>query len=389
MSDSPNVRFPSERKKAHLEYYLTREPVFLAVLFGVAVVCFGAVSGLSGMYHSQRNSLGTEWSARGAEDLQQKRYDRAVVEFRTALVYSRDNYSYQLDLAEALLGQKKTEEAAAYLVNLWDREPENGLVNLELARISAQLGEADQALRYYHNAVYATWPGDRQEARQQARLELIDYLLKIGDKQQAQSELIALAANLDNDPARQAHLGDLFVKAGDYSDALAAYLLGLKTSRKDPLALEGAGHTAFQLGRYRQAHQYLQAAVAAGAHDPQVEDELKITQLVLRMDPFRSQISASERDRDVIEAFDAAKERLDSCAAANPASMPAAEQNLSESWTKLKPQINARGLRQNSDLALNAMELVFEIERQTSAPCGHPNPTDRALLLIARLHEGN
>ena len=59
-------------------------------------------------------------------------------ELRTALLYSRDNYSYQLNLAEALLGEGRRDEASAYLVNLWEREPENGQVNLELAYIAAQ-----------------------------------------------------------------------------------------------------------------------------------------------------------------------------------------------------------------------------------------------------------
>jgi hypothetical protein len=35
------------------------------------------------------------------------------------------------------------------------------------------------------------------------------------------------------------------------------------------------------------------------------------------------------------------------------------------------------------------MELVFNIERQTSATCGAPSGADLALLLIARLHEGS
>jgi hypothetical protein len=33
--------------------------------------------------------------------------------------------------------------------------------------------------------------------------------------------------------------------------------------------------------------------------------------------------------------------------------------------------------------------LVFEIERETSATCGIPSGADAALLLIAKLHEGN
>ena len=39
-------------------------------------------------------------------DLKAKRYHAAVRDFRGALLYSRDNYSYQLNLAEALLGMK-------------------------------------------------------------------------------------------------------------------------------------------------------------------------------------------------------------------------------------------------------------------------------------------
>ena len=84
----------------------------------------------------------------------------------------------------------------SYLINLWEREPENGHVNLELARIAAQKGETEQALRYYNNAIYATWPGDQEVERRDTRLELIEFLLSINAKAQAQSELIALAANL-------------------------------------------------------------------------------------------------------------------------------------------------------------------------------------------------
>ena len=69
-----------------------------------------------------------------------------------------DDYAYQLNLAEALIGLKRTGEASTYLVNLWDRQPEDGLVNLELARIAVQKGQTEQALRYYHNAIYAAWP---------------------------------------------------------------------------------------------------------------------------------------------------------------------------------------------------------------------------------------
>ena len=95
---------------------------------------------MSRAYHAQREALGNRWFTRGVADLNARRYDKAVADFRSALLYSRDNYHYQLDLAEALIGLVRTGEAYSYLLNLWEREPENGLVNLELARIAAQRG---------------------------------------------------------------------------------------------------------------------------------------------------------------------------------------------------------------------------------------------------------
>src|SRR5580698_3335900 len=179
-----------------LGLYPAREPVILALLSALAVVSFLAVGGLSRMYHAQQDALANRWFTRGTGDLKDGHFDRAVADFRAALRYSRDNYDFQLNLAQALIGLKRTDEAYAYLINLWEREPENGLVNLELARIAAQKGDTEHALRYYHDAIYAIWPSGQEVRRRDARLELIDYLLRINARTQAQSELIALAASL-------------------------------------------------------------------------------------------------------------------------------------------------------------------------------------------------
>jgi len=367
--------------------YITREPVILGLLLVLAVVLFLAVTGLSRLYHAQQESLGNRWFTRGMADLKQRRFDRAVIEFRAALVYSRDNYSYQLNLAEALLGQKRTSEAYAYLITLWDQQPENGVVNLELARIAAQENETEQTLRYYHNAIYATWPDNEEAERRDTRLELIEYLLRIKAKAQAQSELIALTANLGDDPALQAQAGDLFVRAQDYEHALAAYRVSLKSDRHRATALAGAGLAAFELGRYPLAYKYLQAAVASNPGDIQSADRLKTTELVLQMDPFQRQISVAQRNRIVVAAFATAGARLKACEASGSPS--AAEPTLAESWKKMKPHISTTGLLRNPDRAEAAMELVFNIERNTSATCGSPAGADQALLLIAKLHEGS
>jgi tetratricopeptide (TPR) repeat protein len=373
--------------------YLRREPVILALLSALAVAFFLAVTALSRIYEAQQESLGNRWFMRGAAELKLRHFESAATEFRAALLYSRDSYTYQLNLAEALVGLKRTAEAYAYFINLWEREPENGLVNLELARIAAQKGETEQTLRYYHNAIYAIWPGDQQVQRRDTRVELIQYLLNINAKAQAQAELIALAANLEDDPSQQTRVGDLFLQAQDYEHALAEYRLSLKARPHDAATLASAGSSAFQLGQYSLAERYLQAAESANPNDAQSAARLRTAALVMQMDPFQREISVAQRDRIVLEAFAAAGQRLESCSAAGaakgPATTPVAQPDLSEAWTKMKPRISELGLRRDPDLVNTAMELVFSIERQTSNACGAPSETDAALLLIAKLHESN
>jgi predicted Zn-dependent protease len=375
-----------------LPSYFAHEPLILVLLSAAAVLSFLAVTGLSRIYDSQQAFLGNRWFARGITDLQARHFEPAVAEFRNALLYSRDNYSYQLNLAEALLGLNRTNEAYSYLLSLWEREPENATVNLELARICAKRGERDNAIRYYHNAIYAIWNDDPDRQRRAARLELVEFLLKDNARPQAQAELLALAANLPDDPALLARVGDLFAQAEDHEHALAEYRQSLKLKPNDPAVMASAGRAAFELGRYAVAKSYLESAVSADPNDAQATDRLKTAVLVLKMDPFRRQISAAERGRIVIEAFQTAGKRLASCATASgftAASRDINPPDLLARWNEMKPKMRESGIRQNPDLVEQAMDLVFTIERQTRAECGPPTGTDLALLLISKLHEGS
>ena len=360
------------------------------VLTVMAVAFFLVVTGLSRAHRAQRQALGNRWFNRGVADLNAKRFDAAVMDFRAALLYSPDEYSYQLNLAEALIGEGHRAQAWAYLTNLRDREPDDGLVSLELARIAAQRGETNDAVRYYHNAVYAVWPPEQEARRQDARLELIEMLLRNGANAQAQGELIALAESVGPDPAQQERIGELFLRARDYGHALGALSTVLKTDAHNAGALAGAGYAAFELRRFPMAQQYLQAAVTANGNDTASEERLKTTQMVLDMDPFRRQLPVNERDKIVVQAFQTAGERLKTCKMSPVATASAGIQpSLNDDWTRLKPQVTEQGLRRNPDLVERAMDMVFRIERNTSAVCGTPTVKDLALLLIANMHEGS
>lgn len=376
---------------AKYRFYLRQRPTLLVVLSILTFLFFLGVTGLAKVYFRQRQALGTRWFTRGIADLRAQNYRAAVTEFRTALLYSRDDYSYQLNLAEALVGLKRSGEASAYLLNLWDREPENGLVNLELARIARQQGETDDAIRYYHDAVYAAWPRDQEGQRRESRLELIDLLLQIKDIGDAQAELIALAANVGDTPEIQQRIGDLFLRADDYEHALAAYRTLLQSNGHDAAAMAAAGYAAFQFGRYPLAQHYLEGAVAADPKDAQSSQLLQTTEAVLRMDPFRPQISTIDREKTVMSAFAVAGKRLTSCPIPNSgtAGPSGTAASLVDEWNALKPQVNLSGLRRDPDLANTAMDLAFRIEHQARIVCGQPVGEDLALSLIAKLHEGS
>lgn len=373
----------TEPRRLDLPPYLRREPVTLALLTGAAVVFFLAVSALAGFHDAQRESLAQRWAGRGVVDLKAEKYEPAVVDFRTALLYSRDSNAYQLSLAQALMGLHRNDEAEAYLLNLWEREPDNGLVSLELARIAASKGQTDQALRYYHNAIYATWTGKQDAARHQARLELIDYLLRIDAKPQADAELIDLEASFGRNSHEQLLLGQLFLQAGDSRRALAAFQQALSRHRHDPAVLAGAGEAAYQLALYADAARYLEGAHAAEPGNTEVTEKLKMAQAVLHWDPFRPQVSQEERNRMALDAFAAVGSRLKTCPS-NPQ-----VQALQQQWTRLHSQMKEGLLRRQPDLVNSAMNLVFAVEKQTANACGPQSDTDRALLLVSNLHEEN
>jgi predicted Zn-dependent protease len=272
------------------------------------------------------------------------------MEFRSALLYSRDNYAYQLNLAEALIGLKRTSEASTYLVNLWDRQPEDGLVNLSLARIAVHRGQTEQALRYYHNAIYAAWPNDQETKRRDARLELIQFLLATNAKAQAQSELIALEENMGEDPTVQQRVGDLFLRVPDYEHALAAYRLSSKGEGDNRAALAGAGFAAFQLGRYPVAARFLQSPVKADSSDKRSAELLKTAETVLRMDPFQRRISVAQAT-GLWWNFSTAGERRNSCGVARGVSLRASVEPIRK-LGEVEADINLGDLRRDPDLGV-------------------------------------
>jgi tetratricopeptide (TPR) repeat protein len=381
---------PTHENDKTLSWYAAREPVVIVVLSLSSILFFFLVSGLSGLYQRTLSSRAKLWSDRGEDDLGAGQIAHAMKDFQVALTYSRDNFDYELSLAQTLVTLRRTEEARVYLINLWQRQPESGPVNLQLARIYASKGDVSRALRYYHNAIYAVWSGNPEAQQLSARLELVRFLLDFRSLNQAEAELIAVGRSLPEDALLHLEIGDLFMRVPDYERAFLVYQQALKLDRHNPDALARVGRAAYELGEYQLAKRYLKLAVARRPDDAQSAQLLATCTAVQRLDPYRIW-SARERDRIVLSDFNTAGNRLNSCIATSSSGQASnmALQSLNAQWMDMKTRLSQKSLRMHPDWSDSAMNLVFNIERETSSLCGTPTGDDLLLLLMGKQHGGS
>jgi tetratricopeptide (TPR) repeat protein len=361
---------------------IPREPLLLAGLIVVIAAFFSVTTFAAHAYHRKQEQFGSVWFERGEEALKRSRPAEAVEDFRNALAYSRDKDLYRLRLAQALMADYRPQEARSHLLSLWEKEPGDGTINLELARLAVMWGDTRQAVRYYHNAIYGVWPDEPTAHRWQIRFELCEYLLQRGtiqDTKDAQAELVALAGVLPpQDPDAQLRLGTLLLQAGLYNRALAAFRAALTAQPNLMPALEGAADAAFRMGEYRTARHYLLPVVAQKPKDKQSLELLNLSELVIKLDPSQRGLPSRERARRAVHDFQLAMARAQACASSAPDLLPLLQQAES-----MKATIREKVLARNPDALEKAMDLVFKLEK-AAASCGSPGLEDKALGLLAQ-----
>lgn len=377
-----------------LAKYIPRSALLvLLALTLAAAAAFAAVSHLVARFNANEQARGRRLYALGIADLNAGKADRAIDEFRAALTCERTNSQYQLSLGRALRDTGRLDEAESYLLSLWQRAPDDGTINLALARVAARRGSLDDSIRYYHNAMYGAWSGNSDANRRNARIELIEFLMQRNARSQAQSELVALAAFLPADPALHLQTAHLFTQAEDYRDALSEYEKVLRADRGNAAALAGAGDMAYRAGRYRTAQKYLQEAINANPLDSGSHNLLASTSLVLQTDPFIRRTSDAERNRRISAAFAAAGDRLTACAQQKGVNIAGAAAGssplvaLQSRWVAAKRNLPRLPTAAETDMPDAIMDLVFEIEQETANECGAPGGADQALLLISHDRE--
>ena len=210
--------------------------------------------------------------------------------------------------AEALLADGKLTEARAYLANLWDRAPGSGEVNLDLAHVSIQMGDPEQAVRYFRSAILGSWEEDSTAKRRNARVEFYEYLLdnKKMDEAQAVAGGIAADTPAESGPLHEEN-GHLFLRVGDEAKALTEFEAALQAEPGNGEWLTEAAKVAFSEGNYSKAETYFSRAVRENPTD-ELRASLALVADILRNDPFLAGLSEEEQSRRTWRDFQDALE---------------------------------------------------------------------------------
>lgn len=390
---------PAERlAKRHLIFKDT-----LALLSVFAVTCVLAVLTwlIFRSYSQHQSDAAARWKRRGEDALVHNNPTAAVYDLRTSLGYEPDDRDTEVKLAQALaqMGTPRSmQEAAVYFNTLWEKEPGDGNINLQLARLSARQGQLAAALDHYHAAIYGVWEGDGAIRRRQVRLELVRYLIEQKRFGDARDELLIAAGNDTSTPGLMEVAG-MLAEAHDPADALRIYHEVAGRRPVEPKALEGTGQMAFLLGRYKTARTYLDRAVKAanGAHPLKdralAEKNLQIANTVMALYPSED-LPRHDRLLRVIRAHDVAQKRYQACANglaghnATPQNGSTQIQNndqmraLGDKWQSMRAKLTVAALA-NPQLEQATMQLVYDTEQVTAQVCGEPTGEDAALLRIA------
>ncbi len=365
--------------------FVVREPLLVAILVLVTILFSTITHSYTQAYDHRRNLLGQQWYASGDAELQKNRPVAAVEAFRTALLYAPRNWDYRLRLAEALTQAGHTKQAINYYQSLWQINPQNGVVNLHLARFAASAGQVADAERYFNGAIFGVWPENANDHRRESLFELVNFYLQRGDTGQAESQLIILSGNLPEDLVLHARVADLYSKVGDNQRALAQFRQAIQLDPNSFPALYGAGKAAFHLGDYRSAESYLSRAARDDSASPDAKTLLEVTQAASSLNPYEHGLRESEKIQRVLRIFQIASAWLDSCAksSGSPGSLPPFLTTLEEPWKQWRNNATSRFLTRQPDQIDALFEFSVAIEKQSQSLCGAPTPEDSALLALA------
>lgn len=219
----------------------------------------------------------------------------AAEEFRTAASMDRKNLTYKVALARVTLRQGDTETAEGLLLSILQQDPTDGAANVLMARVLVKQRRIDEAIAYYHRAVYGRWRAAEGGSGLQARFELIDFLAAIKARKELLAELLPIQDQSPGDVTLRDHIGFLFLLAESPARAADVFRQVLRKNPKDAKASTGLGEASLALGEYSTAEIQLARAAQLSPRDTAVTGRLELAHELVGMDPSRRGLRLTDR----------------------------------------------------------------------------------------------
>jgi tetratricopeptide (TPR) repeat protein len=371
---------PSQRK------FLLRDSFVFLALTCVSLLLYGVTLALFRSFEQHRTDLAIYWSDRGQDELSHGNADQAADSLRNAISFAPDNRQYESLLAQALSESGRADQAMSYFLNLWETQPGDGFINLELARLSRSKGLSHQAVNYYHASIFGDWRGDGPARRRAVRLELADYLTSIHDLAAARAELLIASGNASNDADVNMVLGNKFAANGDATDALNSYKKALEGNPRDPAALETAGRVALQLGDYDAGYTFLDTDLKEGIQDSSRREQvMALADEARRLEELALSPSLPNHERaEHLHLGKAiAQARFDTCSAQPGVAtqQPVGLVDLRLRW-KAAASVSLRTLVNDEAAQRSLSSLIGDTEVFAARVCGAPSGDDALLLRL-------
>jgi len=256
----------------------------------------------------------------------------AIDPLRKAHTQDRSNRQYTLRLVAALVETGKLDEAGRLLTDLLERNPNDGETSLAEARLLAREGEWENAVAYYHRAIYGSWdsnvPPKAASPQTAVRLELVDVLIQRGLQKDLLAEILLLETEAAKDPQLLRRIAQLYLVAGSPARAEAVYRALLRDDMDDPALYSGLGDAELALGNYRGAEAAFQNAIRNGADRSRLEQRIQLAGSVAELDPTLRRLTSLEKFSRAVRILELALNTLKQCGRGDSAQQIAGAEKL-------------------------------------------------------------
>jgi tetratricopeptide (TPR) repeat protein len=348
----------------------------LVLVFVALAGLFAFTDSAARAYRGERLRRANAHFANAQQLAREGQTEQAVEEYRAALSYSPSNSRYELALALALMDLNRLSEAESHLLQLRESDPDNALIDLQLARISAREGKIPDAVMEYHRAIYGLWPNDAERNRLQARFELLDLLTRTGQSRTVLAELLVLADEAPANVDVQMRVANLLLRHGVPERARELFAGVLAKEPHNLEAVLGQADAAFAEGDYSAADAGFSRALRLNPGNADARQRLGETAEIRSLDPTLVSLSANERYERSRKLVDKTLESLESCAEGKV--LPAGAQDV----LSMAREFLLRERRHREGDTPKAISLAEQVWTARKQACGLPPASEDALDLV-------